>query len=98
MRTSFRVTVFSASAAIAATLLLSASVVPIARAQQNVERVEITGSSIRRKEAETPAPAQVIPREEVERTGSTNVDQFLQGLGVALQGNSNSVAATGSGA
>jgi iron complex outermembrane receptor protein len=98
MRTSFRVTVFSASAAIAATLLLSASVVPIARAQQNVERVEITGSSIRRTEAETAVPVQVITREEVERTGSTNVEQFLQGLGVALQGNSNSVAATGSGA
>src|SRR4051812_7754297 len=98
MRTSFRVTVFSASAVIAAAFLLSASVVPIARAQQNVERVEITGSSIRRTEAETAVPMQVISKEEIEKTGSTNVEQFLQGLGVALQGNSNSVAATGSGA
>jgi len=98
MRTSFRVTVFSASAGIAAAFLLSASVVPIARAQQNVERVEITGSSIRRTEAETAVPVQVITREEVERTGSQNVETFLQGLGVALQGNSNTVAATGSGA
>ncbi len=98
MRTSFRVTVFSASAVIAAAFLLSASVVPIALAQQNVERVEITGSSIRRTEAETAVPVQVISKEEIEKTGSTNVEQFLQGLGVALQGNSNSVAATGSGA
>jgi iron complex outermembrane receptor protein len=98
MRTSFRVTVFSASAVIAAAFLLSVSIVPIARAQQNVERVEITGSSIRRTESETAVPVQVITREEVEKTGSTNVEQFLQGLGVALQGNSNSVAATGSGA
>jgi iron complex outermembrane receptor protein len=98
MRTSFRVTVFSASAVIAATFLLSASIVPIARAQQNVERVEITGSSIRRTEAETAVPVQVITREDVERTGSTNVEQFLQGLGVAMQGNNNTVAATASGA
>ena len=96
MRTPFRVIAFSASAAIAASLL-SASVVPIARAQQ-VERVEITGSSIRRTETETAVPVQVITKEEIEKTGSQNVETFLQGLGVALQGNSNTVAATGSGA
>src|SRR4051794_40275088 len=98
MRTSFRVTVFSASAGIAAAFLLSASVVPIARAQQNVERVEITGSSIRRTEAETAVPVQVITREEVERTGAPNLAQFLQGVGVAMQGNNNTVAASSSGA
>src|SRR6266851_4598724 len=36
--------------------------------------------------------------ERVEITGSANVEQFLQGLGVALQGNSNTVAASASGA
>src|SRR6266849_1325687 len=75
--------------------------VPIAApafAQQTVERVEITGSSIKRIDAETALPVQIVTRQEIEATGSANVEQFLQGLGVALQGNSNSVVATASGA
>jgi len=67
-------------------------------AQQTIERVEITGSSIKRVDAETALPVQIVSRQEIEATGSTNVEQFLQGLGVALQGNSNSVTATASGA
>src|SRR2546426_3619841 len=67
-------------------------------AQQTIERVEITGSSIRRVDAETALPVQVVTRQELEATGSANIEQFLQGLGVALQGNSNSVVATASGA
>src|SRR6267378_7170246 len=67
-------------------------------AQQTIERVEITGSSVKRIDAETALPVQVVSRQEIEATGAANVEQFLQGLGVALQGNSNSVAATASGA
>jgi len=67
-------------------------------AQQSVERVEITGSSIRRVDAETALPVQIVTRQEIEATGSANVEQFLQGLGVALQGNNNTVAASASGA
>src|SRR5258706_277139 len=73
-------------------------IAPPAFAQQNIERVEITGSSIKRIDAETALPVQVVSRQEIEATGAANVEQFLQGLGVALQGNSNSVAASGSGA
>ena len=75
-----------------------ALIAPPAFAQQTIERVEITGSSIKRVDAETALPVQVVSRQEIEATGSANVEQFLQGLGVALQGNSNSVAATASGA
>ena len=98
MRNEIRRTVVPAFAFLAATVLLPTSLPPLALAQQGVERVEITGSSIRRTEAETAVPVQVITREEVERTGATNAEQFLQALGVALQGNNNSVAATASGA
>ncbi len=77
---------------------VSALIALPAFAQQNVERVEITGSSIRRVDAETALPVQIVTRQELEATGSANVEQFLQGLGVALQGNSNSVVATASGA
>ena len=73
-------------------------IAPPAFAQQSIERVEITGSSIKRIDAETALPVQVVSRQEIEATGAANVEQFLQGLGVALQGNSNSVAATSSGA
>src|SRR5258706_575775 len=73
-------------------------IAPPAFAQQTIERVEITGSSIKRIDAETALPVQIVSRQEIEATGAANVEQFLQGLGVALQGNSNSVAATGSGA
>ena len=96
MRTRIRRTIVVASAVFAATLLLPAA--PRFAFAQQVERVEITGSSIRRTEAETAVPVQVITREEVEKTGATNVEQFMQSLGVALQGNSNTVAATASGA
>src|SRR5690242_10492456 len=71
-------------------------VAPFAAAQ--TERVEITGSSIKRIEGETALPVQIITKEEIQKTGAQNVEQFLQGLGVAVQGNSNSVAATASGA
>jgi len=69
-----------------------------ALAQQPVERVEITGSALKRIDAETALPVQIISREEIEKTGAQNVEQFLQAVGVALQGNSNSVVATASGA
>ena len=43
-----------------------------ALAQQPIERVEITGSSIKRIEAETALPVQIITRDEIEKTGATN--------------------------
>ncbi len=76
---------------------VTALIAPTAFAQQTVERVEITGSSIKRIDAETALPVQIVSRQEIEATGSANVEQFLQGLGVALQGNSNTVAASASG-
>lgn len=79
-------------------VLASWAFAPCAIAQDQVQRVEITGSSIKRIEGETALPVQVITRKELEQSGATNVEQFMQGLGVALQGNSNSVAATASGA
>src|SRR5467141_2575058 len=72
-------------------------IAPPAFAQQNIERVEITGSSIKRIDAETALPVQIVSRQDIEATGAANVEQFLQGLGVALQGNSNTVAASASG-
>src|SRR5438046_30657 len=59
---------------------VTALIAPATFAQQNIERVEITGSSIKRIDAETALPVQVVTRQEIEATGSANVEQFLQGL------------------
>ncbi len=45
---------------------------------QKLERVEITGSSIKRIEGETALPVQVITREEIQKTGATTAEQLLQ--------------------
>ena len=49
-------------------------------AQQQLERVEITGSSIKRVEAEGALPVQVISREEISRSGVTSVEQLLNAI------------------
>ncbi|HJW10439.1 MAG TPA: TonB-dependent receptor plug domain-containing protein, partial [Albitalea sp.] len=53
--------------------------------QQQLERVEITGSSIRRIDAETALPVQVLKKADIERTGATSVVDLLQRL-PAVQG------------
>lgn len=45
---------------------------------QQMERVEITGSSIKRIDAETALPVQVITREQIQKSGAVNVEQLLQ--------------------
>lgn len=51
-----------------------------AQAQVQMDRVEITGSSIRRIDAEGALPVQVFKREDIERTGATNTVDLLQKL------------------
>lgn len=45
---------------------------------QTLERVEITGSAVKRIDAETAVPIQILTREDVQRTGATTVEQLLQ--------------------
>jgi iron complex outermembrane receptor protein len=49
-----------------------------AQQQQQLERVEITGSRIRRVDAESSAPVQTITREDIERTGKTSIQDVLR--------------------
>ena len=44
---------------------------------QKIEKIEITGSSIKRIEGETALPVQVISREDIIRGGSTNAAELL---------------------
>ena len=65
-------------------------------AQQALERVEITGSSIRRVEAETALPVQIITKQEIERTGVTSTEELLQSISaLSSSGNTNNSSGAG---
>lgn len=51
-----------------------------AQGTQALERVEITGSRIKRVNAETQSPVQVITREQIERSGATSVTEVLKSI------------------
>jgi iron complex outermembrane receptor protein len=63
-----------------------------ALAQTPVQRIEITGSAIKRIQAEGALPVQVIRREDIERTGATSLQELIQALpvmqGFTAEGNS----------
>ncbi len=59
---------------------------PAAFAQQTLEKVEITGSNIRRVQSETASPITTVDREEIQRSGKTSVAELLQTLSVDNQG------------
>jgi iron complex outermembrane receptor protein len=73
--------------------------VPQASGQENAvpEEIMVTGSRILRRTDEGALPVQTITQEDIQRTGVTSPDQFLQTLSVAVQGNTNTVTASGSG-
>jgi len=64
-------------------------------AQQQLERVEITGSSIRRVESETALPITVITREQIERSGATNVETLIQRVSASSGMQSDTTQGTG---
>ena len=45
-----------------------------------VQRVEITGSSIKRVDAETALPVQIVSREQIDKLGVTNTEQLLHNI------------------
>jgi iron complex outermembrane receptor protein len=47
---------------------------------QEVQRVEVTGSAIKRTSVEGPAPVEVISRKEIERTGATSLNELLHSI------------------
>lgn len=64
--------------AIAATFV--ATGVAYAQPAQKVEKVEITGSNIKRTDAETVAPVDIITREDIERSGKQTVAEVLRSI------------------
>ncbi|MCE4553685.1 TonB-dependent receptor domain-containing protein [Roseateles cellulosilyticus] len=62
----------------AATLAYLAVVAVPALAQQQLERVEVTGSRILSPNAESPAPIQVLTAADIQASGATNLQDLLQ--------------------
>ena len=67
--------------ALAVGSLASASVLA-----QEAQRVEITGSSIRRVDAETASPVQIITKDQIDQSGKGTVAEYLQTLTADGQG------------
>jgi iron complex outermembrane recepter protein len=63
---------------------------------QKVERVEVTGSSIKRVDAEGALPVQVLKRDDIEKSGARNAAELLQNLPV-FQGFTNAGDSVGGG-
>ena len=79
-------------------LLAALIVTPMAFAQQTpapapqkVEKVEVTGSNIKRVDAEGSAPIQIITREEIERSGKQTVTEMLRTLPTNAGGGLNDI-------
>ena len=53
---------------------------------QKVEKVEVTGSNIKRIDTETAAPIQVISREDIERSGATTIAEVLRNIPASNSG------------
>ena len=72
------------------------SIAAPALAQQTLERVEITGSAIKRIASEGALPVQVISRKEIDRSGVTSTVDLLQNL-AAVQGGTVEAGSIGGG-
>src|SRR5688572_8393398 len=51
-----------------------------AQQAQRVEKIEVTGSNIKRVDVEGPAPVEIITRQQIERTGATNTNELLRSI------------------
>jgi len=67
-------------------VILSAGAPAFAQGTTTLERVEITGSNIRRINSETASPVLALTREDIEKSGRSSVAELLQTLSVDNQG------------
>jgi iron complex outermembrane receptor protein len=95
MKTRILTTAFTAAGLV--TLGLSAHAqTPPPPLTQKVEKIEVTGSNIKRVDAETIAPVQVITREEIERSGKQTITEVLRTLPINSTGGLNDITGANS--
>ena len=87
------------SLAVIATLSATSATALHAQAPETakLEKIEVTGSSIKQIQGETALPVLVITREDIQRAGTTNVEELLRNVSTNSSGGSTSVANTGAG-
>jgi iron complex outermembrane recepter protein len=85
-------TKFAVANALGAVLVLGVST-SAALAQDQVQRVEVTGSAIKQIDAETSVPVTIIKMDDLQKQGITSIEQVVNSLTVnqTLQGTSQSV-------
>lgn len=83
---------FAVANALGAVLVLGVSTTA-ALAQDQVQRVEVTGSAIKRIDAETSVPVTIVKMEDLQKQGITSIEQIVNTLTVnqSTQGTSQSV-------
>ncbi len=91
---------FRPTATACAVQALLGALLALPAAAQEAQRIEITGSSIKRIDAETALPVQVLTRQDIQKSGATNVEQLMQTISAntssgAQMANSASGATTG---
>ncbi|MGS0754662.1 TonB-dependent receptor [Roseateles sp. GG27B] len=65
---------------IAVLIALGAVMPSVVSAQETLQRVEVTGSSIKRIDAETSVPISIINRETIDKSGASNVQELIDRL------------------
>lgn len=68
------------ASAVVAALGLMAQQAHAQQAEQKIQRVEITGSSIKRIDTETALPVQLITREDIEKMGATTAAELVRNI------------------
>ncbi len=64
-----------------ASLAVTVVAAPAAAQQaQRVEKIEVTGTNIKRTDTETAAPVQILTRDDIERTGKQSIQEVLRGI------------------
>ncbi|GAA4891852.1 TonB-dependent receptor [Ferrimonas pelagia] len=63
---------------VGAVALAGTSVVAVAQANDDVERIEVTGSRISRTDMETASPVEVLDRDFIEKSGVSNIAELLR--------------------
>lgn len=66
------------------------------QAAQKIEKIEVTGSNIKRIDSETAAPIQVITAEEIRRSGKQTVTELLRELPINAAGGLTELTGSGS--
>jgi iron complex outermembrane receptor protein len=75
---------------------VSAQTPPSADTKAKVERIEVTGSNIKRVDAESTVPIQIITQEEIRRSGRQTVTELLRELPINAAGGLTELTGSGS--